>query len=368
MDSEQVLLEALHADPGDETAWLALADCLEENRQPVRAELLRLHRRLRTFEEGVERQQMEARVREMLAAGLQPCVPILVNSIGMKFALVPAGTFVMGLSLEAQNAAILARSRDQWERRMGPQHEVELTQSFYLGICQTTVSQFEDFAQSTGYRTEAERGSGAHRWYRWTGLDDSWALGATTSWRNPGFTQKARQPVTCVSWNDVQVFLRWLNELPAEQGFGRRYRLPTEAEWEYACRGGVSSSTLFHQGDSLSSSQANFDGNYPAGGAARDWFRERTCLVGSYRPNVLGLYDLHGNVYEWCNDWFSEGYYEEGPRQNPPGPSSGTCRVMRGGGWYCGGLYCRTAYRNRCDPAGRNNGLGFRVALVLDNE
>jgi uncharacterized protein (TIGR02996 family) len=364
MDSEQVLLDILHDDPCDETAWLALADCLDERGQVHRAELLRLHRALRHEEPGLHREEMESRARELLDEGVRPCIPTLVNSIGMTFALLQAGTFVMGLPTEDQDDAIRARSREEWERRMGPLHEVELTRSIYVSVCQVTVGDFRTFVDSTGYRTEAEQWAGAHRW---AGSDDNWQLDAATNWLNPGFAQMNRYPVTCVTWNDAQAFLQWLSEVPEEEDAGRRYRLPTEAEWEFACRGGVSTSTPYHCGRSLCSTQANFDGNYPAGGASRGPCRDQTSLVGLYVPNLLGLYDMHGNVYEWCNDWFEQDYYRYSPYQNPAGPDSGTSRVIRGGGWYCGGLYCRTTYRNHCEPGGRNNGLGFRAVLLPDS-
>jgi formylglycine-generating enzyme required for sulfatase activity len=142
------------------------------------------------------------------------------------------------------------------------------------------------------------------------------------------------------------------------------YRLPSEAEWEYACRGGAASSAPFHLGTSLSSTQANFDGNHPSAGAAQGPRLGRTCPVGSYQPNAWGLYDLHGNVWEWCADRYAEDSYARSPRLDPPGPPEGFFRVIRGGSWDFGGRSCRSAFRRWFEPALRSNGRGFRIALV----
>jgi formylglycine-generating enzyme required for sulfatase activity len=159
-------------------------------------------------------------------------------------------------------------------------------------------------------------------------------------------------------------FCTKLSGLPEEKQKKRVYRLPTEAEWEYACRGGATSKNPFHFGKSLSSDQANFDGNYPYGGAAKRTYLERTCKVGSYQPNGFGLYDMHGNVYEWCSDWYGKDYYGKSPKRDPEGPSEGSVRVIRGGSWCDFGQYCRSAHRNINGPTDRDYYLGFRLALV----
>ncbi len=147
-----------------------------------------------------------------------------------------------------------------------------------------------------------------------------------------------------------------------EKEAGRSYRLPTEAEWEYACRAGTT--TPFHYGKSLSSTQANFNGQYPYGGAAKGKYLQRTTTVGSYQPNAFGLYDMHGNVWEWCADWYDGDYYKNSPRQDPENTKAASFRVIRGGGWYFNGWYCRSADRSRSGPASRFHDLGFRVAAV----
>ena len=175
-------------------------------------------------------------------------------------------------------------------------------------------------------------------------------------------------PVEKVSWNDAAEFCKSLSALPAEEEAGRSYRLPTEAEWEFACRAGTT--TPFHFGKmasaSASSKDANFDGNHPYGGAAKGPYLKRTSKVGSYEPNSWGLYDMHGNVREWCADWFAEDYFRKRENNDPQGPPTGDLRVLRGGSWGGKGKNCRTAYREGASPTNRNNsGFGFRVVCVL---
>ena len=174
-------------------------------------------------------------------------------------------------------------------------------------------------------------------------------------------------PVEKVSWEDVQQFLRRLNAREGESGI--RYRLPSGLEWEYACRGGATSREecafdfyLAQPANDLSSEQANFDGNHPAGKAPAGQYRERTTKVGSYTPNRLGLYDMHGNVWEWCEDWY--GVYPSAPVSDPLGPSEGSRRVDRGGGWDIDAGYCRAANRSGFPPDYRDSDLGFRLARV----
>ena len=134
---------------------------------------------------------------------------------------------------------------------------------------------------------------------------------------------------------------------------------------EYACRAGDKVKTPFHFGKTLSSNQANFDGNYPYGGAEKGMYLERSCKVGSYKPNAFGLYDMHGNVWEWCSDRYGEKYYASSPTADPSGPAVGLGRVVRGGGWdYGGASDCRSAYRFWDAEENSLNSIGFRVAMV----
>ena len=154
-------------------------------------------------------------------------------------------------------------------------------------------------------------------------------------------------------------FCKKLSELPEEKKAGRVYRLPTEAEWEYACRAGTK--TAFHYGDSLSSKQANFDGNFPYGGADKGPYLERTAKVGTYAANAFGLYDMHGNVWEWCQDWYTE---KPLGGEDPMVTTAASIRVVRGGSWINFGRCCRSAFRFWFEPGNRYDYLGFRVAAV----
>ncbi len=240
----------------------------------------------------------------------------------------------------------LAGRREDRASDEGPVHEVHITRPFYLGVTPVTQEQYEQ------------------------------VMGANPSW----FSAKGRGkdkvrgmdtgtfPVENVSWDDAMEFCKRLATLTEEAKSGRTYRLPTEAEWEYACRGGSPPSQVFHFGDSLSSAQANFDGRYPYGGAGKGDYLERTSKVGSYPANGFGLYDMHGNVSEWCQDWHDANYYEASPRQDPPGPAQVLARVLRGGSWADRGSSCRSANRGWEEPQGRRRYYGFRLAAVLSLE
>jgi formylglycine-generating enzyme required for sulfatase activity len=159
---------------------------------------------------------------------------------------------------------------------------------------------------------------------------------------------RGNRPVINVDWNDATAFAEWMG-----------CRLPTEAEWEYACRAGTE--TPFNVGDCLSTFMANYDGNNPYHSCPSGTYLEMTNEVGSYSPNAWGLYDMHGNVYEWCSDWYGD--YSSSAQTNPEGPSSGSYRVLRGGGWRFHGRYCRSAYRYYGEPSTRYYNLGFRLVV-----
>jgi formylglycine-generating enzyme required for sulfatase activity len=270
----------------------------------------------------------------------------ITNSIGMRLVLIPAGTFKMGSPLGE-------KERDEDEE----QHEVEITRPFYLGVYEVTQGQFR---KVMGYNPSYFSSDGKGK----EGVDYRSVKPGGGADRVKELDSTDDLPVDNVSWEEARTFLEKLSALPQEKKRGRTYRLPTEAQWEYACRGGASSSTPFHFGSSLSSTQANFDGRSPYGRAAVGPYPERTRKVGSYRPNAFGLYDMHGNAWEWCSDWYEKDYYAKGPQRDPPGPSTGSSRVIRGGRFSSSGGDCRSAFRFRYTPNERDRTIGFRAAAV----
>jgi formylglycine-generating enzyme required for sulfatase activity len=170
----------------------------------------------------------------------------------------------------------------------------------------------------------------------------------------------SRFPVECVSWEDCQEFLRKLNAEHGLEGF--RYRLPTEAEWEYACRAGTV--TPFWFGGELNGQQANCNGNYPYQ-TGKGPYLARPSVVGSYGANPFGVYDQHGQVWEWCGDWYDGHYGSSSPVEDPQGASSGSSRVLRGGSWNYYAVLSRSACRNSSEPSNRFYRIGFRVLCEL---
>lgn len=329
---ERALLDAILERPLEPTSWHVLADWLEESGDP-RSELLRLclslHHELRVD----QREPLEERARTLLSAGVRPCVPTLINSIGMKLVLIRPGTFWMGSPLSEEG-----RYTDE-----DPRHLVTLTRPYYLGMYQITQAEFtEVMGQNPSHFSSSGPGRQQVRH-----LD----------------TQSF--PVESVSWEDATEFCLRLSARKDEKAAGRLYRLPTEAEWEYACRAGVSTLAPFHVGFSLSSLQANFDGGSPYGDAPLGPNLQRTCSVGSYPPNAFGLYDMHGNVWEWCSDWFDPDYYSQSPECDPQGPDVRDNRILRGGSFFYIASSCRTAIRFGRRPDARTNLDGFRVAMTI---
>ena len=262
----------------------------------------------------------------------------LSNSVGMKFVLVKPGTFMMGSPDDEPH-------REDNEN----QHEVTLTDGFYLQTTEVTVGQWREFVSTVGYKSEAEKEG-----WSWIWSGSRWEKKEGYYWDKPGFEQAENHPVTCISWNDTQAYIDWLSKKE-----GMTYRLPTEAEWEYACQAGTP--TPFSFGKCLSTDDANYNGNYPLTvDCPKGKYRKKSVAVASFRPNAWGLYDMHGNVWEWCSDWYAR--YEGNRVENPIGPSTGASRVIRGGGWSNYAWYCRSAYRSYGDPPDNRHGsLGFRL-------
>jgi formylglycine-generating enzyme required for sulfatase activity len=183
------------------------------------------------------------------------------------------------------------------------------------------------------------------------------ALWEAVMGENPSRFKDANRPVENVSWKDAQSFISKMNGMKAEL----RLCLPTEAQWEYACRAGTT--TPFYFGEQISPEIVNYNGNYPYNNGRKGEYRQQTVEVGSLPLNDWGLYEMHGNVWEWCQDWYGE--YPARPVVDPQGVGSGVNRVLRGGSWLSDGGYCRSAYRHLSDPADRDGGDGFRLARGL---
>jgi formylglycine-generating enzyme required for sulfatase activity len=288
--------------------------------------------------------------REPAVAGERP--KMITNSFGMKLVLVPAGEFLMGSPDNDKEAGNNER----------PRHQVRITRPFYLGAYEVTRGQFRHFVDDAGYQTEAEKG-GQPGWVP-DARTKKFAQNYRYTWQTPGFDQSDVHPVVNVSWNDAQAFISWLN-----RNEGEGYRLPTEAEWEYACRAG--STTRYSFGDAPE--ELATAGNV-ADGTAKAKFPNWTCIVardgyvytapvGQYNPNAFGLYDMHGNVWEWCSDGYAADYYKQRQVDDPQGISNASLRVYRGGGYGTFAPVVRSARRITQPPGYRDGNVGFRLAL-----
>jgi uncharacterized protein (TIGR02996 family) len=313
MNDPDGLLGSIVNDPLAEDRWLVLADWLEENDDPRRAELLRLHRKLLATccepDRHPRRQAWQARLVELLGQGVRPCLPQtavrLAEGVAMTFSFIPPGSFLMG-----------SPSGEEGRFDNETLHRAALPCGYRLGVQPVTQAQ----------------------WRAVTG-------------GNPSIFKGDDLPVENVSWDDCQEFCRLLGERT-----GERFRLPTEAEWEHACRAGTT--TPFHFGPTVSAAQANYDGNYTYAGGEEGVYRERTTPPGGFPPNAWGLFDTHGNVFEWCS-WGGGG--------RRPGGAGGARadgkRVLRGGSWFDRLERCRSAYRYPVEPGRREDCVGCRVVL-----
>jgi sulfatase modifying factor 1 len=223
----------------------------------------------------------------------------------IEWADIPAGTFTMGSPTSEVD-------RDDNEI----QHKVTLS-AFKMSKYEVTFEQYDLFCDATGQEKPD---------------DEGWGRGNC--------------PVINVSWDDTVAFAKWIG-----------CRLPTEAEWEYACRAGTT--TPFNTGNNLTTAHANYDGNYPYNNNPKGIYREKTMPVGSFAPNAWGLYDMHGNVWEWCSDWYGD--YSTSAQTNPKGSESGSYRVYRGGSLIIDAQYCRSASRRNNYPDLSCYFIGFRV-------
>jgi len=260
---------------------------------------------------------------------------------GPEMVVIPAGEFLMGSPPDE-----IGRDGNG---REGPQHGVSLAKPFAVGRFAVTVGEFTAFVEATGHQMPNKM---------YTFENDVWEERENRSFRSPGFAQTARNPVVGVSWEDAKAYSKWLS-----QKSGHAYRLLTEAEWEYAARAG--SVSPFWWGISISTAQANYDGNHVYGAGKKGEYRKRTVPVDSFEPNPWGLYQVHGNVWEWCEDCWNPSY--RGAPDDGSAWISGdaSSRVLRGGSWLNFPVSLRSAYRLSNQPVYRNNRVGFRLARTL---
>ena len=281
-----------------------------------------------------------------------------VPSTPPNFVHIHSGEFTMG-----STASEVSRRDDE------TQHEVKVS-DYYICKYVVTLAEFRKFVEESGYRTDAEKTKcsvifDGRQWQRKSGID--WRHGVS------GIERKADEhnhPVLHVSWNDAVAYCKWLCEKTS-----KRFRLPTEAEWEYACR--ARSFSPFTTGKNLTIEQANYNGNYPYDENTKKIYlqkrekaiyRKETVPVDSFAPNAWGLNNMHGNVWEWCSDWYGDNYYNEckvkGVVDNPQGPETGSSCVLRGGSWYDEAGICRSAYRSSTPPNKSASNIGFRCVFI----
>jgi formylglycine-generating enzyme required for sulfatase activity len=320
----------------------------EREEQQRKANQLKAEAAYRAEQERHRKQQAERHAAELAALIPTSASPVADASgvlrdrfidgtgAGPDLVLIPTGRFQMGSHEVEQAAAIKAGAQQKWLTREGPQRWVGIDHSFALGRHPVTVGQWRQFVRATGWESQSD-----------------------VDWRAPGFAQNDEHPVVGVSWHDAQRYLRWLSEKT-----GQTYRLPSEAEWEYACRAGTK--TAFSFGDTISTEQANYDGNYVYNGGPRGEFRQGTSRVDAFQPNPWGLFDMHGNVWEWTQDVVHDTY--------AGAPSDGSAwedggdqarRILRGGSWLYNPRYLRSAVRNGYSALLANDIVGFRVARKL---
>jgi formylglycine-generating enzyme required for sulfatase activity len=263
-----------------------------------------------------------------LAGALRQAANILprafTNAVGMKFALIPAGAFLMGTPENSPGGL-----SDQ-----NPQHLVRITRPFYLSAHPVTQEQFERVMGTNPSRFAA------------TGRYKNRVVGLDTG----------PLPVENITWDEAVAFCQKLSDFADERRVGRTYRLPTEAEWEYACRAGTTTNYCYGDDATQLGAFAWYCDN--SGGI--------THAVAEKKPNAFGLYDMHGNVWEWCADFYDENYYPRSPLEDPPGPETGNGRVLRGGSWNFSAATCRAALRDHDVPGSRSDSNGFRVAAWVD--
>ncbi len=278
---------------------------------------------------------------------------IATNSLGMKLVKVAAGEFIMG-----------SPEDEEGHNESEAQHKVRITKPFYLGQHEVTVGQYRKFVEATAYKTSLERDGKPGFGYD-ADLKAIEILPKFT-WKNTGFGTD-EHPVVNLKWDDAMAFCKWLSEKEKQT-----YALPTEAQWEYACRAGTK--TRYSTGEAEESLQgfANVsDAAFLAKYADATWSVEWSdghpfsSPVGSLKPNAWGLHDMHGNAWEWCADWYAADYAKDAPADDPPGPKTGEIHIVRGGAFTNRFRWVRSADRDAKRPGYRYNFTGFRVMQVI---
>ena len=283
----------------------------------------------------------------MLFGGAVPAAAALFERAN--FVLIRGGEFTMG-SPEGE----AGRQSDE------TRHQVRVS-DFAMSKYAVTVAEFRKFVEASGYRTDADNKGFSVIICNCevnAGKGVNWRCGVSGSVRPQN---EENHPVVHVSWNDAVAYCKWLSKKT-----GKQFRLPTEAEREYACRAG--SITPFNTGESLTTFQANYGGDCSNNNNLTGAYPHNTVAVNSFLPNAWGLYNMHGNVWEWCRDWYGENYYNgrkaKGRVFNPAGPATGSYRVLRGGSWGNDADCCRSAYRNCGITQRRSYFIGFRLVFV----
>ena len=282
-------------------------------------------------------------------------VPVVeTNSIGMKLVLIPPGEFDMGSPKELIEEELKANGDNQWYKTHllteGPSHRVRITKPFWLGTALVTQEEYQRVMRKNPSYFSATSGN----------------IDGNIEWRRAKVASQdtRRFPVDAITWDEAVEFCQRLSELPEEKAAKRRYQLPTEAQWEYACRAG-------NPGRRCVSAQPK-----PSPGAVEGtllgqyaWFNDnsgdQTHAVEQKLPNIWGLYDMYGNVWQWCQDWYENDFYAKSSKDDPTGSSSGSTRVLRGGAWEGSAHFCRSAFRYGDLPNHRYFNIGFRVSQVL---
>ena len=298
---------------------------------------------------------------------------VYTNSIGMKLVLLPPGEFVMGLREKGEYEKLrqnLLRSKHLIDRNTAdhgglleemPAHRVRLTKPFYLGCCEVTFGQFRQFADETGYKTDAERGLVYGKPYK--GERPIRTFRTPVYPDRPANAQQPREndPVMHVDWNDCMAFCEWLSKKDADKGY--EYSLPTSAQWEYACRAGTT--TLWYFGDEDAFDKVGHEYELIS------WREKSPNAVGQRKPNPFGLHDMHGNMMEWMRDWLNVLYYLECPLNDPTGPvipneATNRRRLVRGGAFEVGRYWSRSSWGVRiARGSNQHRHPGFRVAMYI---